>query len=114
MYLYIDELPTLEELLIFKFTDEGKQHKLRITKEASHKWKDIANLISGDVNVTNILKEKCGGDPNECLKQTFIEYFINKKPQGYTQNWNGLIELLDDVDLQTLAEKVKHALSCAK
>ena len=112
MYLcnVIDELPTLDELLILKYTEEGKRHKVRIIKEASHKWKDIANLISGDVNVTNILKETCGGDPSECLKQTFIDYFINKKPQGYTQNWNGLIELLEDVDLETLAEKVKHAL----
>ena len=75
---------------------------------------DIANLICGDVNVTNILKEKCGGDPNECLRQTFIGYFINKKPQGYTHDWNGLIELLDDVDLETVAEKVKHALLCGR
>ena len=116
LYLYnvIDELPTLDELLILKYTEEGKRHKVRIIKEASHKWKDIANLISGDVNVTNILKEKCGGDPNECLKQTFIDYFINKKPQKYTQNWNGLIELLDDVDLETLAEKIKDALLCTR
>ena len=109
---FVDELPSLDELLILKYTDEGKQHKLRIIKEASHKWKDIANLICGDINVTKILKETCGGDPNECLKQTFIDYFINKKPQGYTQNWNGLIELLDDVDLETLAKKVKYALLC--
>ena len=114
MHLYTDELPALEELLILKYTDEGKRHKLRIVEEASHKWKDIASLISGDTNVTNKLKEKCSGDPNECLKQTFIDYFINKKPQGYTQDWNGLIELLDDINLQTLTEKVQHALSCAR
>ena len=112
MHLYTDELPTLDELLILKYTDKEKQHKLRIIKEASHKWKDIANLICDDVNVTNKLEDKYRGDPNECLKQTFIGYFINKKPQGYTQDWNGLIELLDDVDLETLAEKVKHALLC--
>ena len=100
----------LDELLILKYTDEGKRHKLRIIDEASHKWKDIANLICGDVNVTIKLEDKCRGDPNECLKRTFIDYFINKKPQGYTQDWNGLIELLDDVDLETLAEKVKYAL----
>ena len=89
--------------------------KIRIISEASHKWKDIANLICGDVNITSVLEQKCHGDPNECLKQTLINYFISKKPQGYTQDWNGLIELLDDVDLETLAEKVKHALSvCAR
>ena len=112
MHLYTDELPTLDELLILKYTDEEKQHKLRIIKEASHKWKDIANLICGDVNVTITLEDKFRGDSTECLKRTFIDYFINKKPQRHTQNWKGLIELLDDVDLETLAEKVKHALLC--
>ena len=112
LHLYIDELPTLDNLLILKYTDEGKRHKPRIINKASHKWKDIANLICCDVNI--LLKEKCYGDPNECLKQTFIDYFINKKPQGYTQDWNGLIELLDDVDLETFAEKVKHALLSAR
>ena len=106
-----DELPTLEELLILEYTDKGTRHRVRIIDEASHRWRDITNLISNDVNVTNKFKEKCGGDPNECLRQTFIDYFINKKPQWYTQDWNGLIELLDDIDLEPLAEKVKHALS---
>ncbi len=110
-----DELPTLEELKILKYTDKGKKHKVRIINEASHKWKDVADLICGDVNTTTTLEQKCRGDPNECLRQTFIDYFLNKKPQGYTQDWNGLIELLDDIDLETLAENVKKALSlCAR
>ena len=103
----------LDEFLILKYTDEGTRHKVRIVNEASHKWKDIANLICSDTNVTTKLEDKYR-NPNECLKQTFIDYFINKKPQGYTQDWNGLIELLDDINLQTLAEKVKHALLCAR
>ena len=114
IYIYIDELPTLDELLILKYTDEGKRQKIRIVNEASHKWKDIANLICGDINITIKLEDKFRGDLNECLKRTFIDYFINKQPLGYTQDWNGLIELLDDIDLQTLAKKVKHALLCVQ
>ena len=108
--MYADELPTLDELLILKYLDKGEKKKLRIVGEASHKWKDIANLICGDANVTSVLEQRYHSDPNECLKQTFISYFISKKPQRYTQDWNGLIELLDDVDLETLAENVKQAL----
>ena len=90
--------------------DKGKKKKLRIISEARHKWKNIANLICGDINVTTVLEQKYRGDPEECLKQTFINYFISKKPQRYTQDWNGLIELLDDVDLETLADNIKQAL----
>jgi hypothetical protein len=98
-----------KELLILKYTHRGKKEKLEIINEASHKWKNIANLICSDVNVTAKLEDKYR-DPNDCLTQVFIEHFIGKKPQGYTQDWNGLIELLDDVGLETLAENVKSAL----
>ena len=104
-------MPTIDELLILKYTEKGDKKKLRIISGASHKWKDIANLICGDANVTSVLEHRHRGDSNECLKQTFINYFISKKPQRYSQDWNGLIELLDDVDLETLARNVRHALS---
>ena len=111
--MYADELPTLDELLILKYMDKRKKKKIRIISEASHKWKDIANLICGDANITSVLEQRCHSDPNECLKQTFISYFISKKPRGYSQDWTGLIELLDDVDLETLAENVQQALPYA-
>jgi hypothetical protein len=110
--LNADKLPTLDELLILKYKDKGERRKLRIITDASHKWKNIANLVCGDINVTSVLEQKCRGDPEECLKQTFIENFISKKPQGYSQDWNGLIELLDDVGLERLSESVNYALSC--
>ena len=97
--------------MILKYMDKGKKKRLRIINEASHMWKDIASLICGDTNKTRILEQKCHGDLNECLRQTFIDHFLNKKPQKYSQDWSGLIELLEDVDLETLAENVKQALS---
>jgi hypothetical protein len=112
--LYTDKLPAIDELLMLKYMDKGKKHKVRIISEASHKWNFIADLICGDGNVTTALEQKCRGDPENCLRQTFIHHFINKKPQGYTHDWNGLIELLDDVGLETLAENVKHALLCTR
>ena len=72
----------------------------------------IVSLICDDPNKTKVLEEKYHSDSNECLRQIFIENFINKMPQRYSQNWSGLIELLDDVGLETLVEKIKCALSC--
>ena len=103
----------LSELLILKYVDEGgDKKKVRIVSEASHKWKDIANLLCSDANITSVLEQKLRGDPSECLKQIFIDNFINKKPDGYSHDWDGMVELLDDVGLESLAEDVQHALSC--
>ena len=112
LYIYnTDELPALDDLMILKYMDKGEKKKLRIISEASHKWKDIASLICGDTNTTIVLEQKYHSDPNECLRQVFINNFISKKPQNYTQDWSGLIELLDDVGLEALAKNIEHALS---
>jgi hypothetical protein len=97
--------------VLLKYTHKGKKERLQIISEASHKWKDIASFICGDVNVTTKLEDKLRGDPNECLKQTLIGYFISKEPKGYSQDWNGLIELLEDVGLETLAKNVNRVLA---
>ena len=97
-----------------KYTEDGTEKKLHIIKEASHKWKDIASVLSDDSNKIRVLEQQHPGNPHECLRQTFIDDFINIKPEDYSQDWRGLIELtmLEDVDLKTLAEKLKLALLC--
>ena len=90
---------------------KGEKKRVRIISEAGHKWKDIASLICDDANKVAVMQQACPADPNECLRQIFIDNFINKKPRKYSQDWNGIIELLDDVDLEALAKKVRYALT---
>ena len=97
--------------MLLKYVSKDKEKRVKIISAASHKWKDIASLICDDPNKTSVLETKYQNKPNECLRQVFIDDFINKKPQDYPQNWNGLIDLLNDVDLQVLASEVKNVLS---
>ena len=110
--LFADKLPTLKELTILKYTEKGEKRKFSIIEGASHKWKNIASVICDNSNKLSVLEQQYQGKPDECLRQIFINDFLNKKPQDYSQDWSGLIELLDDVGLETLAENVKQALSC--
>ena len=97
--------------MVLKYSSDTGVERLRIISEASDKWREIASIICDDPNKISVLELKYRDDPSQCLRQAFIDGFINKKPKRYPQDWNGLIELLDDVGLQTLAEKVKHAIS---
>ena len=106
-----DKKPTLNELIVLKYDEEGETKRVRILNEASHKWKDSAGLICDDTNKNNTLEQQHPGRPNDCLRQALIDNFLNVKPGGYSQDWNGLIELLKDVDMEALAEKVKRALT---
>ena len=107
----LGELPTLKELTLLKYVEGKEKKKVSIINEASHKWKDIASLICNDPNKMRAIEQQYQGNSNECLRQTLLDDFLNKKPQGYSHDWNGLIELIDDVYLETLAQKVKEALS---
>ena len=101
--------PKLNELSLFKYTKDGKKQKLNIINRASHKWRQIAEQLSDYPNMASRLEQR-HHDPVECLRQVFIECFINKKPANCDHNWNGIIELLDDIGEETLSEEVKTAV----
>ena len=108
--ILIHTVPVLHQLVLLKRTEGRETLRVRIINEASCKWKDIACLILRDSTKMTSLEEKYK-DPSECLRETLIEGFIKNKPMKYSQDWNGLIELLKDVDLENLAERVEHARS---
>ena len=112
IYVSIDKLPTLANLVHLKYKeDDGMVKRLRIITEASHKWKNIASLISDSITISAV-ELQYRSDPEDCLRRILYDYFIEQKPEDYSQDWRGLIELLEDADLTALAERVKHALLC--
>ena len=98
---------------MLKYKDKEQcSQKLRILENAKHKWKDIASLICRDPNRICTLENQYNNNPGDCCREVFIECFINGKPSGgYSPDWNGLIELLNDVHLETLAEQTRSAVS---
>ena len=95
---------------MLKYTDEKEgTKKVEIIQNASHKWKDIAAIILDGANRIELLEERYH-NAIDCLRQTFVEGFIDNKPKKFSQDWKGLIELLKDVKLGTLADNVLKAL----
>ena len=104
----------LNKLVVIKYTSTaGERLRLHIIQRASHKWKDIACLICNNDARANSLELKYNSDACECLREVFREDFIMNRPAAdrYSQDWKGLIELLRDVNLGTLAEDVEYALA---
>ena len=81
-FLYaIDERPTLDELLILKYTDKGEKKRIRIIREACHMWKDIATFICHDRNIIRVLEQKHHGDPQRVLDTNICRQFHQQKTQ---------------------------------
>ena len=111
-YFCAEKLPTTGELTVLKYTEDGEEKRVRIIKEASHEWKGIVSLINSASNRVSVLEEKHRSNAKDCLRQILIEDFIDNAPKNYSHNWRGLIELLKDVNLTTLAERVERAVLC--
>ena len=88
-------LPHIISILTYQAGDKGERKKLEIISNASHKWKDINSLICDDTIelMISVLDKIHPGDPEKCLRQIFINHFINGKPLNYSQDWKGLMEL---------------------
>ena len=99
----------MSELQLLKYTVEGKEKIIRIIDCACCKWKEIATFIFDDVSKVRVI-EHDHKDAKQCLRQTFIEGFIDNKPKNYSRDWQGLIILLKDVELEVLAEEVQSAI----
>ena len=101
------------QLSLLKYTKDGKKIRLNIIKEASIKWKDIAEqLAPNDANLVGLLTGHHQMYEDR-LRTVLVENFLNNKPDNYTNDWDGLIELLEDVYLNELADKVREAVPLA-
>lgn len=105
----IGKVPTLSELEILRYTDDGEEKTIHITRSAACKWKEIAAVILGDPSKMNEIAENNNRKPADCLRQTFIDGFIRNKPKNYSRDWQGLIHLLKDVELEVLADEIQRA-----
>ena len=95
------------QLLKYRGKD-GKVQRLNVISRASHKWKRIADRISNNPSKTESLSLQCNHNPSECLRQLFKDCFISNKPANeYSQDWEGIVELLKDVEEEQLAVEVK-------
>lgn len=97
----------MRDLILLK---GGDGQRIRIVDLASHKWKDIASLLVSDYSQAVSLEKVHRGDPHECLREVFAKYFLDRKPESYSNDWHGLLELFDDVGLRPLAEQVKNVV----
>lgn len=100
----------MRDLLLLKWRSKsGEEMQTKIIKRVRNKWKDIATLISDDYGIIEDFSKRYSHDPSECVRQVFQDCFIARPPCGrYSHDWDGIIELLGDIEEEALADEVKE------
>lgn len=110
----VGKKPDIGQLSLLKYKKGSEKITVKIIHKASHKWQEIAKALApSDTNLVSNLSGKFRDNQEECLSAVFVENFLNNKPKNYNNDWDGLIELLDDVDLSELSKDVKKVVLLA-
>jgi hypothetical protein len=101
----------MRQLRMLEYTKNGEKKTINIISKAAHRWTDFAGLIAEGTHVLGNLRDQHRGNNEEAFKQLLTDYFIEQKPSfGYTQDWYGMVKLLNDARLGTLASDVEEAI----
>ncbi len=83
--------------------------KLRLYEVLSTKWKDVSDLVGLTPAERYTIDEKYSGRPDDCTREV-VRILLSNNPSSYTTTWNGMVRLLEDVNLMEPSKKLKEAL----
>ena len=89
--------------------DQGKTQRYRLIDKIRQKWQDIGKLVRIPLDELNSLSDKHKKDAAECCRAV-LDTWMEAPPPGYPVTWEGLIELLEDVDLGEVVTELKTVL----
>ena len=90
----------------WKNTD-GVVKKFRLKSRIIHKWRDIGNLVASYEQLEVWAKDL--KDSNSCC-DAVLNHWLTHPPSQYPATWEGLLELLDDIEVSSVATELKTAL----
>ena len=90
--------------------DQGEMHKFRLMDKMKDKWEEIADLLHIPKDE---LSAKYGQDTAKCCRAV-LDKWMKAPPPDYPATWDGLMELLDDVELGGVLPELKTVLGKAK
>ena len=110
LFIYLaTENVSMKNLTLMKWTDsQGKQHKLRIVQNICPRWRQIGNLLNISDSLLESILSQYRGDLEECCYAVLRQWLDNGSPD-YPLTWEGLLELLNDVDCSQVADQLKDA-----
>ena len=107
--MFILDYPfTMKNLTIIKKTDHRKQvHQLRLIEQMSPHWKKASDLLGLPPDHTNRI-EKSHHAVEDCCREIMAQWLAHADGMyNYTTTWEGMCQLLEDMELSTIAENLR-------
>lgn len=100
----------MRALNLIKWKDgSGHVHKFRLINRVSSKWESFGYRLDIPQNMLDGWREQCLGYSARCWMKV-MECWLTVGHSQYPPSWEGLYEMLEDVEYAEVATELRHAL----
>ena len=101
----------MSNLVLLKWTDSNnKKQKIPIISELSHKWSDISYRLGFSPALTQQIELNYHRVQDSCKEVMRLWLSSEEGAYRYSTTWEGLIELLEDIELSSLASDIQEVV----
>ena len=105
------DVPSLPSLTLLKWRDKyGQRQTLRLIEELSPQWETVGTLLGIGSPILDNLRSSQADNIGSC-RRVFKDWIAKEGHPGYPVSWDGVCELLCDVQKPKLAKKLKESLN---
>lgn len=97
---------SIRSLYLIKWS-EGEY---RLINHVGYKWVSFGTRLGIEQGLLNAWKEECRENPLRCWIKV-MDHWIASGSQDYEATWEGMYQLLEDVDCTEIAKKLKKVVS---
>lgn len=101
----------LKQLSFLEYRHERQVKPMRIRKKIAGHWKKIGVLFGFDVDQIGKNHNHGTGYMEDCCQEV-LAMWINANLSDYPNTWNGLIKVLEHVELAQVVTDIEDALTC--
>ncbi len=101
----------MRNFVLLKWTDsDHKKHRIQIISELSPKWSDISDLLGFSTARIQQIRQDNSGVQDRCKEVMRLWLDSEEGAYHYPTTWEGLIELLEDIELSILASDIRKVV----
>ncbi len=101
----------MSNLVLLKWTDsKNEKHRIQIISELSPKWSDISDLLGFSPALTQQIELNYHRVQDRCKEVMRLWLSSEEGVYRYSTTWEGLIELLEDIELSSLASDIQEVV----
>ena len=93
-----------------RWTDQnGEAHVIKIRDNISLKWIEAGDLLGLSSERLKGIDLQRRGDVSMCIRDVLVDW-LHGNQGSYPTTWEGVVHLLEDMELSALAQQLKIAL----